>query len=95
MNTSTDQPSGGHPFMRPGRLNSYTGYSVGFFAVWAVLWVICAITQSKHTIGYFGVGFGGVLIGWTSATIARLVYPAPKKRDSAGPTSFFQGFRKD
>jgi hypothetical protein len=71
--------------------NSYWGYGIGCAIVWAIL---LAVTQSvsrhevRHTILLIGAGW---LIGWTSASIARLVYPPPKKtlktRAAATPTA--------
>jgi hypothetical protein len=75
-----------HPFLRPGRLNTYTAYSIGCFVVWAVLWAIFLVTKPKERLGYILMAFIGWVIGWTSATIARVVYPPPKKRRPAGPT---------
>jgi hypothetical protein len=89
------EASPGHPVLRPGRMNTYTAYGVGFFAAWAVLLAICAATVSNKTLGYILAIFFGSVIGWTSATIARVVYPPPKKRPAAGPASFFQGFRQN
>ena len=89
------EASPGHPVLRPGRMNTYTAYGIGFFAAWAVLLAICAATVSNKTLGYILAIFFGSAIGWTSATIARVVYPPPKKRLTAGPTSFFQGFREN
>lgn len=83
-----------HPFLRPGRFNTYTAYSIGFFATWAALLAIVASIASGRTRGYIFAIFFGCVIGWTSATIARVVYPPPKKRQTADPTSFFQGFRE-
>lgn len=89
------QASRGHPFLRPGQLNTYTAYSIGFFAVWAVLLAILAATAPHKSLGYILAIFGGAVIGWTSATIARATYPPPKKRQAVGPTSFFQGYREN
>jgi hypothetical protein len=89
------QASDGHPPLRPQRLNTYTAYSIGFFATWAILFAILTATVSHKALGYFGAVFGGTVIGWTSATLARITYPPPKKRDTAGPTSFFQGYREN
>jgi hypothetical protein len=88
------QSSNGHPFLRPGRLNTFTAYSIGCGIAWAVVWALVLAFDSKHTVAHVVWVFLGWLIGWMSATIARLVYPPPKKRPSAGPTSFFQGFRE-
>ena len=63
---------------------SYTAYSVAVGIVWAVL-LLLAPAGKRHTI--FLV-FGGFVIGWLSATIARYVYPPPKKyRPDTGPAS--------
>jgi len=76
-------------------MNTYTAYSIGFFAAMAVLLAICAATVSSKTLGYIFAIFFGSVIGWTSATLARVTYPPPKKRQTASPTSFFQGFREN
>jgi hypothetical protein len=76
-------------------MNTYTAYGIGFFAAWAVLLAICAATVSSKTMGYILSIFGGAVIGWTSATIARVVYPPPKKPQTTSPTSFFQGYREN
>jgi hypothetical protein len=82
-----------HPFARPGGLNSYTAYGIGCGIAWAAVLAIAARVAGKHTFDRILLVFFGWVIGWTSATIARLVYPPPKKRPSTGPTAFFQGFR--
>ena len=89
------EASPGHPTLRPGPLNTYTAYSIGFFATWAVLLAICSATVSGKNLGYIFAIFLGTAIGWTSATLARIAFPPPKKRPTAGPTSFFQGFREN
>jgi hypothetical protein len=58
--------------------NTYAAYSVGCAAVWAVLLAVVAATAKAHTLHTILLVFGGWLIGWTSATIARYVYPPPK-----------------
>jgi hypothetical protein len=63
----------------PARMNTYTAYSVGSFVAWAVLGAILAATEKKVTQGYIFAIFFGWCIGWLSATIARAVYPPPKK----------------
>ena len=64
------------------RSNSYTAYSIGCAAVWAVLLAVVAATAKTHTLHTILLVFGGWVIGWTSATIARYVYPPPKSRRS-------------
>jgi hypothetical protein len=76
-------------------MNTYTAYGIGFFTAWVVLLAICAATVSNKTLGYIFAIFLGSVITWTSATIARVVYPPPKKRPTVGPTTFFQGFREN
>jgi hypothetical protein len=61
------------------RLNSYTAYSIGSAIVWIVLIAIGVATgksSTQHTVLFVILGWA---IGWTSATIARYVYPPPKK----------------
>jgi hypothetical protein len=66
------------PDMRD-RLNTYTAYSIACAIVWIVLIAIGVAvgkTSTQHTILFVILGWA---IGWTSATIARYVYPPPKK----------------
>ena len=63
----------------PPRMNTYAAYSIVSFAAWAVLWAILAATEKKMTLGYIFAIFFGWCIGWLSATIARALYPPPKK----------------
>jgi hypothetical protein len=74
------QASDGHPLYGPRRFNSYKAYSIGCFIVWGVLLVIFSLTATSHTFHDVLIGFGGWALGWTSASIARLVYPPPKQR---------------
>jgi hypothetical protein len=64
------------------RRNSYTAYSIGCAVVWAVILVAtdrCADAQTRDKVR---TTCGGWWMGWTSATIARVVYPPPKKTRS-------------
>jgi hypothetical protein len=76
-----------HPFLRPGRRNTYAAYSVWSFVAWAVLWVILANTLKSQTLGYVLICFIGWVIGWASATLARILYPPPKNTFLPRPTS--------
>lgn len=62
------------------KLNSYWAYSAACFAVWAVIFLVGLATGNHkpgHPVLYV---FGGWVIGWTSATIARTVYPPPGRK---------------
>lgn len=61
---------------------TYTGYSIGCAIVWAVILAVVAVTQPGRLYTYVLV-CAGWLIGWISATIARSVYPPPKRKQSA------------
>jgi hypothetical protein len=64
--------------------NSYTGYSIGCAIVWAVILAVVSVAGDTDTRHTFLLLFGGWVIGWLSATIARAVYPPPR-RHAAGP----------
>jgi hypothetical protein len=68
-----------------GRTRSYTTYSVAVWVVWAVLLIVVATVDPPDTVHNVLLVFGGFAIGWTSATIARVVYPPPKRyRQTSG-----------
>lgn len=48
--------------------------------MWAAILIGVSIGASDATRKVFYVLFLGWMIGWTSATIARVVYPPPKSR---------------
>ena len=58
---------------------SYTVYSIGCAVVWIIVLSILATTESPQRMNEVLSVFGGFVIGWTSATIARFVYPPPAK----------------
>jgi len=67
------------------RMRSYTTYSIAVGIVWAVLLILAASFASAHKRHDILLVFFGFAIGWLSATIARYVYPPPKKyRQDAG-----------
>ncbi len=74
MDGSTDH----HTLFRREREGSYTRYSIAAIAVWAVVLAIVHLTKREQA-GTYRTVFGGWLIGWTSATIARFVYPPPRR----------------
>jgi threonine/homoserine/homoserine lactone efflux protein len=65
------------------RRHTYAAYAIGCAVVWAIVLLLVAIVDSRHTFHTVLTVFGGWVIGWTSATIARRVYPPPKTRRSS------------
>jgi phosphatidylserine synthase len=61
------------------RLNTYTGYSIGCAAVWAVILVVAQQRLDAQTRNTLRLACSGWWSGWTSATIARVSFPPPKK----------------
>jgi hypothetical protein len=70
------------------RRNTYTGYSIGVGIAWAVRLVIAWAFEPADKRRKTVLVFLGFVIGWVSATIARQVYPPPRKyRQETGWTS--------
>ena len=65
------------------RFNTYTGYSIGCAIVWAVALTAVWARAGEPTLHTVALVFGGWVIGWLSATIARFVYPPPRPHTSA------------
>jgi hypothetical protein len=67
------------------RMRTCTAYSIGVAIVWAVFLVLASLFDSAGKRDSVFLVFLGFAIGWLSATIARYVYPPPKKyRQDAG-----------
>ena len=64
--------------MRPLR-GTYTGYSIGCAVVWAVILAAVSAAGASTTRHTILLVFGGWWIGWLSASIARSVYPPPRR----------------
>ena len=67
---------------------TYTGYSIGVAIAWAVrlvlVWRLLPADKRRSNL----LVFLGFVIGWTSATIARQLYPPPAKyRHETGTTA--------
>jgi drug/metabolite transporter (DMT)-like permease len=60
--------------------DTYTGYAIGCAVVWALIWMLAPRLAKKETLDKLKLVFPGWVMGWTSATIARYVYPPPKKK---------------
>jgi len=58
---------------------SYWVYSVGLAVVWAVLLIVVAATGTSDKLHTVLLIFAGFAICWVSGTIARFVYPPPKR----------------
>jgi hypothetical protein len=65
------------------RWRNYTAYSIGCAIVWLVLLALVSGFDPAHTRHIFWLVSGGWWIGWLSATIARVVYPATKAQQRA------------
>jgi hypothetical protein len=60
------------------RFYGYTAYSIGCAIVWAVILAVVSSATDSATRHKLMLVFGGWVIGWLSATIARTVYPPLK-----------------
>jgi hypothetical protein len=62
------------------KYRNYWTYSIGCFVVWGVILAVRAAafggTSTTHDVLFV---FAGWCIGWISTTIARSVYPPPKR----------------
>jgi hypothetical protein len=61
------------------RLNTYTAYGIGCAAVWAVILIVTQRRTDSQTRITIRLVCAGWWLGWTSASIARVVYPPPRK----------------
>jgi hypothetical protein len=60
------------------RFRTYWFYSAGLAIVWAMILLTLAL-QGSERLQTILLVFGGYCIGWVSTTIARYVYPPPKR----------------
>jgi hypothetical protein len=66
-----------------GRKGTYTGYSIGCAVFWAIVLSVLGALGKREQLRRILPVFGGWWVGWTSATIARYLYPPPKSRPPA------------
>jgi hypothetical protein len=59
--------------------STYTGYSISCAAVWAVILAVAQRRLDPPARNALWLACSGWWSGWTSATIARVVYPPPKQ----------------
>ena len=62
-----------------GRVNTYTGYSIGCAVVWSVILLVGRRRLDAQDQKVLGLVCGGWWMGWTSATIARIGFPPPRQ----------------
>ncbi|MBV6702731.1 hypothetical protein KV557_37500 [Kitasatospora aureofaciens] len=61
------------------RYRNYWVYSCGLGVAWAVVLGLTAVLRGESALRRALLVFGGFCIGWVSTTIARYVYPPPKR----------------
>jgi hypothetical protein len=61
------------------KYRNYWAYSIGCFLVWGVILIVRAALGNRSTTRDVLLVFGGWCIAWVSTTIARFVYPPPKR----------------
>lgn len=54
-------------------------YSAGLAVSWAIVFILVSSTRGGGGVHALLPVFGGFCIGWISTTIARYVYPPPKR----------------
>jgi membrane-associated phospholipid phosphatase len=58
---------------------NYWIYSLSCFVVWAILLALVGAKRNSDTRHNLLLVFGGWAIAWVSTTIARFVYPPPRR----------------
>ncbi len=66
------------------RFKSYWTYSLALAMIWAVTLLAAWIIHGPERWQPFVLVFAGFCIGWVSTTIARFVYPPPRRWRSRG-----------
>lgn len=61
------------------RYRSYWIYSAGLAIVWAIVLILALVIRGSEGAQPYLLVFGGFVIGWVSTTIARYVYPPPRR----------------
>jgi hypothetical protein len=61
------------------RYRNYWVYSIGLAIVWAIAILLALLVGGRDKAQTFLLVFLGFFIGWVSTTIARYVYPPPKR----------------
>ena len=61
------------------RLDNYTAYSIGCAGFWGVILLLARRRLDTRSWSTLRLVCSGWWMGWTSATIARIGFPAPKQ----------------
>jgi hypothetical protein len=61
------------------RFRNYWTYSAGLAIAWAVVLILARAIRGSESAQTYLLVFLGFCIGWVSTTIARYVYPPPKR----------------
>ncbi|HEY6406647.1 MAG TPA: hypothetical protein VIY29_04170 [Ktedonobacteraceae bacterium] len=61
------------------RFRNYWIYSAGLAIAWAVVLILTRMIRGSESAQTSLLVFFGFCIGWVSTTIARYVYPPPKR----------------
>jgi hypothetical protein len=56
----------------------YVGYAIACAIAWSVIWLLVGTLASSGSVRVLAYVFLGWVIGWGSASIARIFYPPPK-----------------
>jgi hypothetical protein len=67
-----------HYLGMPLRLRNYWAYSIGFAVAWGIVLAIVSAAR-RDRLSVVLLVFAGASIGWVSGTIARYVYPPPRR----------------
>jgi hypothetical protein len=61
------------------RFRNYWIYSASLAIAWAVVLILTLTIRGRESAQFLLLVFFGFCIGWVSTTIARYVYPPPKR----------------
>jgi hypothetical protein len=61
------------------KYRNYWLYSAACLVVWGILLAVVAIKGNHSRVENILLVFGGFVIAWVSGTIARFVYPPPRR----------------
>ncbi len=61
------------------RSRNYWTYSAGLAIAWAIVLILARVIRGSEGMQTYLLVFYGFCIGWVSTTIARYIYPPPKR----------------